>query len=384
MTAQDMQNIVYDRIFVGGGLASLFAAYATLKAAHDAKKNIAILVITDRIKAPVTAGSHWVQQAEGMMAGPDAVENFDSIRALLANARDALIETVAKESIACRFQAGYEVKSKSADALENFVRKASANGVFKTQEATGNSNEQTFRLPGYAHSLSVNSIGQVNTPELLNGIVGAIKKMGGHVVTETTYHSHKRSEEGCTIITDKGTFISRNNPFMATGALHAPKLEGFNVKGNISYTAALVFGPLDTEDARVIADGPMAVCDVNVDDDVFWGGIDPQNMLTVGQGDLESADELPALENKLKAIAENILPGVSQKYPYTLSAGPLFTAANALPVVGRMKNYDVATGWAGLGIVPGFAAALAFARWYVHGDDRELKILESMQPERFQ
>jgi glycine/D-amino acid oxidase-like deaminating enzyme len=49
-----------------------------------------------------------------------------------------------------------------------------------------------------------------------------------------------------------------------------------------------------------------------------------------------------------------------------------------------MKDYDVAGGWAGMGIVAGYAAAQAYADWIVHGDDTNLKLFEEMQPGKFE
>lgn len=380
-----LQQTVYDHVFVGGGLASLFAAYATLAEAKAAGIKLDVLVLAEQIKAPVTAGSHWVQQIEGMMVGRDAVSRFDDIRALLKDARNDLVNTVARENIDCRFLAGYEIKAKTDEDLNRFIAGALAGGVFESDEAAINSTTQKFRLSDYDHSLSVTSMGQANTPELLEGIARSITRMGGHVLTGVHYHNHTHAQDGghADIETSRGRFRSRRNPFLATGALHATTLPDFHFAGRITYTGALVVGPLSDVDARAISAAPMAICDVNVNDDVFWGGLDPKNMLTVGHGDLDTEDDIPALARKLTEIANRILPDVTQKYPSTLSTGPLFTAENGMPVVGRMKDYDLATGWAGLGIVPAFAAAKAYARWYIHGDDAGLCLFESLQPGGF-
>lgn len=381
---KNLESIVYDHIFVGGGLASLFAAYATLSMAKAANKDMDVLVVAQEIKAPVTAGSHWVQQAEGMMAGPDKVANFETIREMLRSARDDLAHAVAAEKIECRFVAGYEIKAKTEKELLDFVDGVPGSGVSRKGEVTLNSGHQVFRLAGYDHSVALDSIGQVNSPELLNGIVTAIKHLGGHVLLGATYETHHADHDGeSTVETSGGTFHTRNNPFLGIGALNARSLPDYHFGGRIAYTGAIVIGPLSEDDARIIADRPMAFCDVNVNDDVFWGGLDPNNMLTVGQGDLESTDDIPALAAKLAEIAERILPDVTKDYPSVLSTGPMLITDNAMPVAGRMKDYDIATGWAGLGIVPAFAAAQAFAAWYVHGDDGNLRIFEAMQPAGF-
>lgn len=378
------EYIVYDRVFIGGGLASLFAAYVTLREAKAADRKLDVLVVAQEIKAPVTAGSHWVQQAEGMMAGPDNVANFEMIREMLKSARDDLANAIAAEKIECRFIAGYEIKAKTEKELLDFVDGIASNGVSRRGEVAVNSAHQVFRLAGYDHSVTLDSIGQVNSPELLNGIVTAIEQLGGHVLIGATYETHRPQSGGeRTVETSGGTFRTRHNPFLGVGALNARSLPDYHFGGRIAYTGAIVIGPLSDNDARKIADRPMAICDVNVNDDVFWGGLDPENMLTVGQGDLENANDIPALAERLAEIAERILPDVTKNYPSVLSTGPMLITDNAMPVAGRMKNYDIATGWAGLGIVPAFAAAKAFAAWYVHGDDGNLRIFEAMQPAGF-
>lgn len=375
---------VYDYIFVGGGLASLFAAYATLADAQSLNKTLRVLVITQEIKAPVTAGSHWVQQIEGMMEGPAHIGNFDTIRDLLSAARHALSGAIEKEKIECRFLAGYEIKAKSKKELEDFIAGVTKGGIASADDLAVNSGHQTFRLPGYNHSATLTSIGQVNSPELLNALVGVIENMGGRVLTGVTYTGQSAGSGNQMIVeTSAGPFHARHKPFLGIGALNALSLPDFDFGGKIAYTGALVVGPLSESDARRISKKPIAICDINVNDDVFWGGLDPENMLTIGQGQLDNEDDIPALAAKLSGIADSIIPDATQNYPSTLSTGPMLITQNGMPVVGRMSDYDIATGWAGLGIVPAFAAARAFAAWYVRGDDRDLRIFEAMQPAGF-
>jgi glycine/D-amino acid oxidase-like deaminating enzyme len=62
----------------------------------------------------------------------------------------------------------------------------------------------------------------------------------------------------------------------------------------------------------------------------------------------------------------------------------MLVAENRMPIVGRMKDFDVAGGWTGIGIVAGYSAAQAYADWVVNGNDEKLKLFESMQPGFFQ
>ena len=56
---------------------------------------------------------------------------------------------------------------------------------------------------------------------------------------------------------------------------------------------------------------------------------------------------------------------------------------NQKPIAGRLKDYHVAGGWGGRGIVPGNGFALAYAKYAIDGNDSDLKIFEEMQPEIF-
>lgn len=378
------ENQVYDHIFVGTGLASVFAAYSTLKLARAENKPMDILVIGDQVAAPCSAGSHWVLQAEGMMSDQD-IPRLEDLKTLLrVDGRDALLATIRDEKIDCDLVAGYEIKARSKEELDAFIAQASQKGVFTIDEISYNGGNQTFNLPGYEHSISVSSIGQMNTPKLVRGLIDAIEHMGGTIVTGVTYKNHALEPDGrFSIQTSRGAYHSAHKPFLATGALDLAARPDFPVPSKISYTGALVIGPLDEADARKISKGPMAICDLNVQDDVFWGGIDPNNKLTIGQGELASTDEAGELKDRLAKIAENILPGITEKYPHVLHVGPMMMTPNTMPVIGRTPTYDVATGWAGLGIVPGYLAAQAFAHWYVNEDDSRLKLLESLHPQAF-
>ena len=96
-------------------------------------------------------------------------------------------------------------------------------------------------------------------------------------------------------------------------------------------------------------------------------------LVKVVYSSLNYKDALSATGNK----------GITKKYPPTISFGPILIAENRMPIVGRMKDFDVAGGWAGIGVVAGFAAADAYADWIVHGNDEKLKLFEAMQPGKF-
>jgi len=55
-------------------------------------------------------------------------------------------------------------------------------------------------------------------------------------------------------------------------------------------------------------------------------------------------------------------------------------AENRMPIVGRSAEACWSGAWGGFGIVPGFAAAKAYASWIVDGDDTQLRVFEALQP----
>ena len=61
-------------------------------------------------------------------------------------------------------------------------------------------------------------IGQVNAPELQRGLVDAIRRLGGEVVTGVTYQDTTRSNGRIEVKTDKGTYLTNSKPLLAMGA----------------------------------------------------------------------------------------------------------------------------------------------------------------------
>jgi hypothetical protein len=151
----------------------------------------------------------------------------------------------------------------------------------------------------------------------------------------------------------------------------------------------VVIGPLSLEDARRVSRKPAAFSDTNIDErhDILWGGLDSENYLTIGWGELDdgSPQARDELQRKILTLIERYYPGLLARYEPTInvSFAQMLRVKNELPVVGRLAHYDVSGGWGGFGIVPGFAAAQAWARADILGDDEKLRLFESLQPAIF-
>ncbi len=369
-------------VVAGGGMAALFTAYEILKQAKDARRKIGVIVLAEKFNAPSIAGSHVVLELEGMFN--DKVTNRAAIHNLLRDGLQNLEALIEREQIQSRYNRGYEIKAQSNETLTKLIDTLISKKIYDEPEITVNSHAQSFHLPGYNHSMRVDSIGQINVPELLTGLADRITRMGGQIRLGTQYMGQAQLSSGDHMIyTSEGTLITPHKPFLATGAQHQNLLPHFNAAAKMVYTMGLVMGPLHPADAAIVSAGPMAFCDDEMDGDVLWGGLDAQNYFTFGYGDLESASNREELFHDIKGMLDQMYPGLSEKYPPRVCFGPVLVSENGLPAVGRMQEYDVAGRWGHSGIVAGSTAAHAYARWIVHEKDDQLAIFESMQPQSF-
>jgi glycine/D-amino acid oxidase-like deaminating enzyme len=372
-------------IVVGGGMAGLFSAYHLLVRAIDAGKAINVTLITDKISAPCSAGSHLVPGVDGFYQ--DDQEDKD-LRDLLQQGMDGISALVRDNAINCNLAIGYEIKGKTADAVTETRKLMLIHGGYASHELVVNSDSQRFHLQGYDHSMDVAGLGQVNTPQLLEALQSLIIGLGGKVELGVAYQEHACNDDGTyTIKTAKGEIAADYKPLICTGAGHQATLQGYDVAGELIYTMCAVFGPLSEADARKISPhGAMAMCNTDLADDVIWGGIDPDNRLTLGFGTNHDPSDTArdALELRVLAIANRLFDNVADKYPCTISYGAIFEPANGMPVVGRADGFDIMGGWGGLGIVAGFIAAKAYAAWIVDGKDADLQVFERLHPDFFQ
>ncbi len=369
-------------VIAGGGMAALFTAYEILKQAKEAGRRIGVTVLADQFSAPAIAGTHVVLELEGLFNSN--VQNRGAIHNLMRDGLQSFEATIDREHIQSRYNKGYEIKAQSKNALLKLIDTLVTKKIYDDHEITVNSNAQRFHLPGHDHSMSVDSIGQINVPELLIGLSQRIAAMGGDIQLGVKYMGQARLASGDHMIyTSQGSLISSCKPFLATGAAHQKLLPEFNRAAKIIYTMGLVMGPLAPADAAIVSRGPMAFCDDEMDGDVLWGGLDERNYFTFGYGDLENPARKDELYTEIHDMLDKLYPGLADKYPPKVCFGPVFMSENGLPVVGRFEEHDGAGRWGNCGIVAGYAAAHAYARWIVHGKDDELSVFEAMQPEVF-
>lgn len=374
----------HDLVIAGGGLSALFTAYEILRQGTNAGKELDVMVLADVLNAPCSAGSHVVLEHEGLFQPTLPGRQRRDISRLFREGLEGLETTIADEEIDCSLHRGYEWKSPDKADLQATVADVIAKRMYRTDEFNFDPDVQAFNLPGYDHSVRLDCIGQVNMGKLVGALTERIRDMGGQVWERGRYLSQETLRDGRTLVRSSlGSIVSRRKPLIATGAVHMRGLQGFTVDTNVVYTMCLVLGPLGEEDARRICPTPTAFSDTNMQGDVLWGGIDDMRRFTIGKHHV--SDSSPIRQQDIRAdllrFVDGLYPGLTKKYPTQASFGAMLVAKNHLPVVGRMKSFDVMGGWAGEGIVPGYAAAQAYARWVLYNDDYALKIFESMQPE---
>ncbi len=365
----------FDIAVVGGGMAAIMTAVRLQEAGHKT------VIIADRINSPALAGSQIVRGVEGAFeeGGIQSAE-LDS---MLRNGQQWMEDAIEKNGIDCRFTRGYEIKGISEEQLATRAKNNVAKNIYSDGEIVDNTANQIIQLPGYSNSVRMECAGQVNVPEMLDGMLEHYQKLGGEVALGVKYNDHGYSDKnGSQIQTSEGTIFTRDKPVIATGARHMASMNDFPAKSDLFYTMAMTFGPLSDEDAKKYTSGPVAFCNVTPDQNMLWGSIDSKNMLTLGFGDTTNPDDRAQIERELLAEAEGFFPGITEKYKPETLFGEMMCTANLMPVVGETDRAYLATGWGGRGIVPAAAAANAIEK-AIGGDRSELKIFEDLQPGAF-
>ena len=333
----------YDVAIMGGGLSAILLAYRLQKNAADEGRDAKILLLADRVNSPALAGTQIVRGIEGFFEpGQKQPENVDR---LLREGQDWLENTIKNAGIECRLSQGYEIKGLSAEQLDARRQSNEAKNIYRRGEIVDNTDSQTLNLAGYPASVRMDCAGQVNAPELLDGLLNEYKKLGGTVVLDEKYLDHSYNDRnGAVIETTAGRFQCKTKPVIATGAKHMAGMNDFPVESDIVYTMAMTIGPMREEDARAISKGPVAFCNVTDDQNMIWGSIDSKNMLTLGYGELTGPAGRAALEKELRGYLEEFFPGLADKYPPKTTFDGIMYTPNLMPVVGETERSYLMTG----------------------------------------
>ena len=389
---------VYDKVIVGGGIAALVTAYECLRTARENGAPIPrIIVLAKELNAPAKASSNITLGIDGFEDSPDHVGS-QQIKTMMLAATQRLQSIVQDENIECRLSMGYQLLAsdsrnpmteKPVTAQESMTRTlaflASHFGYKSSDFYPLKNPSEHIGFGGFTEVWETQTIGQINTPELLRGLIKAITKMGGEVREGVAYENHTTVSGQTILNTSHGVYKSSAVPLLATGAVH---LKSIGLPIEPLYAGALHV-KLSSEDQRKLRPGgkPIAFCDTNISGDVFWGGLDSTGVLTIGFGEIAGLKDQAVydrardgLNDALRERFHKLLPTLYGKYDNVMSFsfGPQAMTQNKFPIVGRLPNYDVSGGWCTRGIVGSVAAAQAYARMFVLGDDKSLKIWEDL------
>ena len=372
-----MSSPLYDKIIVGAGVAGLASAYEVMAAAKAAGRSMKLVVLTDKINSPSAAGTHLLSGLDGFELD-QIVPNTDEVCDLVRIGLDRIGEIVSRHRIDCRYDLFYQLiaptPSQNAEvAAFHSARHGYRAGTFHELSDLS----LRVRLDGYNYSLATTTIGQINGVEFLHGLTRAIREMGAEVIEGARYEGHTRSASSVVVKTAIGDFTTLTPPLMAGGPHLMSRMPGLPVPITPIYTMA-AHVELTPDDAKRICTRPTAF--FSSTKSYLWGSLDEKNVLTFGHGICESPDGRQLLETNLRATFRRILPELSGAYESELafSFDAMACTANQLPIVGRLKDYDVMTGNCGRGFAQSFGEARAFASWIVNGDDRHLCLFESL------
>lgn len=378
------EKSTYDKIIIGGGPAGLFSAYEILTAAKTAGKQVKVAVLTETIHAPSMAGSNIVFGIDGYETSNTPLTAQD--HAVLKLVRDAvphLQDIVQKNKIDCRLAMNYQLIGSNERDVQGSIEFLQNRFDYRPSDFHQTAPQDRIKFKDMTAAIESNTIGELNVEELEQGLLKAIKSMGGDVVTGTHYQGHEKTNSGVSIETDKGEYKSSSAPLIATGPALAYSHQQLPAPVRLVYTGAMHI-PLSLEDAaKVSRNGrPMGFADTHLDGDVLWGGLDSKGVLTIGFGDSEDPASRTGNEEALRKRFVELLPDLAAKYAgkESFSFGPMLQADNLFPFVGRLGDCDINTAWASRGIVQSLAAAQAYADYVVNGNDRNLKLFERLNP----
>jgi len=380
-------NKTYDKIFVGGGIASLMAAYQTKRMAVDAGVEYDILVLAESIHPPTAVGSHITLALDGLGKLPS--EGKDTMRVLMLDAMHELCAIVDREKIACGLRKGYQFLGRNAEEARQLVDLIIRDFNYKEDYFREVPQDDVFRLSGFTHAWETDLIGQINAHDLLWGIQRAITELGGDVVVGRYYryyrHHTARGKTELYTSYNREMFESRNVPLMATGAHHIQYMSKMRGQTYPEYTIA-AHARLNPEHAQAISRRPIAGIDSQFAGDVLWATLDPKNIFTAGIGYTSTPRGERKLIRGVRSIFREVLPDIADLYEDKLefSFGAMTMTHNGMPIIGRMTSYDVSTGFGSGGLVAATMAGKAWANSLVQGNHETLETLEALQPQLFE
>jgi len=372
-----MNDIIYDKIIIGAGVAGLAAAYEILSAAKKAGKSIKLAILAEKINAPTLAGTNIVLGIDGFEENelpPHATE----LNAMVRGGLERINQIVRDEKISCRHDLYFQLVAPThAENIETVDFLINRFGYRRDEFNYVINAADRLRFDGFTEAIECNSIGQLNGPEFVKGLVDAIRRMGGLITEDNLYIGHDKNASLFEVNTTKGTYTTTTPPLLAGGPHLMSRVAGMPVRVFPYYTMAMHVN-LNPEDAKHVSKRPLAF--FNPKFDYLWGSLDSENVLTIGQSAKADPTDRQKFEAQLRETFHIILPELIELNDdqISFSFNAMTYTENMLPVVGRLADFDVITGNCGRGFVQSFAQAQAYADYFVSGNDAKLRLFESL------
>jgi glycine/D-amino acid oxidase-like deaminating enzyme len=369
-----------DVIVVGGGIAGLMTAYEIL----DRNPALRVLIAERaNIGAGATglSGGHIVHGFQG-----DPEVNSDSLNDLTTQGLRRLVEVIEREKIECGLSMGYLYLANGLDgsaALGRLQESKKRQGLTGLVYLNRQALSERLRICLFDCALFSRHIGHLNPRKLITELGTLLKKKGADLQEGLVFKNAIETPNG--VIVQLGSRSMSASYTILAGGVEQANLNP-RLKSRIAtiYTCAVSVGPMD-ESAYldVLPTGePIAFCDLNISGNVLWGSIDDNRYLQIGLGE----GVTPLKTEEIRKTFDSLFPYLAS-FDKRYRSGALAVTSNGLPIVGRwlMKSQRiiVCNGWAGKGLVPSVAAAVAIAKYIAESDDRQLTLFESMRGQRY-
>jgi gamma-glutamylputrescine oxidase len=368
-----------DVVIVGGGIAGMMTAYEIL----DRNPALRVLVAEKANMGGGATGLSGGHIVHGFQGDPEV--NKDLLNDLVAQGLRRLVEVVNREKIECDLSMGYLYLANysDSDALERLLESRQRQGLTGLINLDKNALWEILRICGFDCALFNPNIGHLIPRKFVVGLVSALKTKGADLRERLVFKNVLETSSG--VIVQLGTrSVSANYVILAGGVEQATLIPKLRSRIATIYTCAVSVGPMEESTyLKILPTGnPIAFCDLNISGNVLWGTIDSDRYLQIGLGE----GVAPLETEEIRKTFDNLFPSLAS-FGKRYRSGALAVTSNGLPIVGRRlaksKRIIVCNGWAGKGLVPSVAAAVAIAKYIAESDDRQLTLFESMQGQRY-
>jgi hypothetical protein len=130
---------------------------------------------------------------------------------------ERIIEIINSEKIKCRLDMRYQMIAPTQEENNKVVQFLTDQLGYKSNEFYPAQEQDRLKFNGLENAIETNVIGQLNAPEFLDGLVEAIKRLGGDIVERVKYQNTTNQNGKFQVETDNGIFETTSPPIIAGG-----------------------------------------------------------------------------------------------------------------------------------------------------------------------